>query len=945
MSALSVPESRSGIRPALAFLLIGGGLIAVALQLVRMAEPAPRAARALAVTSPAPHQPARYDLVDRRGELLSESVAGYALEASPFHLWLRHTPERILAGVLSAVGRESFADAWNVEVSDLEAALARALFDTREDGSRIVDRWPLTNAEGRVLADWIEGGGPRDSEVPAVPLRGLEVVPFVPTEEVRDGLLEGLPGPFFALRIEPGELLSAGQRRALRPKFEERSGAASRWVRVLTAGLFERLEGPRLRERDALQRAWQEAVLDDPATPLPKAWRHREQPQRGALGRWLAAAMERLAPRPSEFSDEHPWELDQTPREWVFSGLMPRRSRLLLDQLPVERVPAVRAFLVREELQDGELRLLPTHDRRLAAEHVPLVGRWGWQQPPGTETAAERVYEPVQGIERAAYVALREALVDWSAEDAQARFDELTEGRIARLCAQLSLPHGGDPAELFSEYREGRAAPVVESTLDLELQRNLQRRLEQLNAEAECALSMGVVLDLQSREVLALAWDDVYVDSGFAPLQHSFTPGSTFKLVTMALALEGQHVTPTMEFNAGNGHFVVHSRPDGTGGARVIREAEGAISGRATASDMLAYSNNAGMVQVGLRVPVAEWRAAVPLLGYERPASPNLLGPGASNPRGSIGELGTEPLAKRWSRIRSHASVSFGHSIMTNLLQHTEALCALTDDGERRPLRFVRGIRWEEQSLAFPPDPGVSVVSQRTVDQLREMMRDGAIRGTGGRLSRPAGMELWTKTGTTEKGPSMVCQHRFGAGLADLAKEQLAQLIAAQDLPETEQLKLIEEHSRQTVELRKRLRGQFRPGKSCYVSSIVAIATDQRTGRELLVYVVANDPHWKHRPFGSWVAGPAAIDVLCEATGQRSMGAQLALGQVADPGFDWIGGEPVVELPANAALGDEAPAADRRRVPEQPWAEPSESRPADRRRTAPVSAPKRGTVR
>ncbi|MHC4375805.1 MAG: penicillin-binding transpeptidase domain-containing protein [Planctomycetota bacterium] len=945
MSGLTVPESRSGIRPALAFLMIGGGLIAVALQLVRMAEPAPRPARALAVTSPAPHQPARYDLVDRHGELLSESVAGYALEASPFHLWLRHTPERILQGVLTAVGPEAFAAAWNVSVSDLEAALSRSLFDTREDGSRIVERWPLTNAEGRLLAEWFEAGGPRDPEVPAVPLSGLEVVPYTPSAEVRGDLLEGLSGPFFALRIRPAELFSEGQRRALRPKFEARPGAASRWVRALCAGLFERLEGPRLRERDALQRAWQAAVLDEPSTPLPKAWRHREQPQRGALGRWLAAAMESLAPRPSEFSDEHPWELEQTPREWVFSGLMPRRSRLLLDQLPVERVSALRAFLVREELQEGELRLLPTHDRQLAAEQVPLVGRWGWQQPPGTETASERVYEPVQGIERAAYVALRDALVDWTADDAQARFDELTQGRIARLCAQLSLPHGGDPAELFAEYREGRAAPVVESTLDLELQRTLQRRLEQLNAEAECALSMGVVLDLQSREVLALAWDDVYGDSGFAPLQHSFTPGSTFKLVTMALALEGQHVTPTTEFNAGNGHFVVHSRPDGTGAARVIREAEGAISGRRSASDMLAYSNNAGMVQVGLRVPVEEWRAAVPQLGYERPASPSLLGPGVSNPRGSIGERGTEPLRKRWSRIRSHASVSFGHSIMTNLLQHTEALCALTDDGERRPLRFVRGIRWGEQSVAFPPDPGVPVVSRGTVVQLREMMRAGALEGTGGRLSRPTGMELWTKTGTTEKGPSMVCQHRYGAGLAELAKEQLAQVIAAQELPETEQLALIEEHTRQANELRKRLRGQFRPGKSCYVSSIVAIATDQRTGRELLVYIVANDPHWKQRPFGSWVAGPAAIDVLCEATGQRRMGAQLALGAAADPGFDWIGGAPSVELPANTELSDEAPAADRRRVPDQPWAAPAEARPADRRRTAPMSAPKRGTVR
>jgi hypothetical protein len=950
VSALSVPESRSGIRPALAFLVVGGGLIAVALQLVRMAEPAPRPARALAVTSPAPHQPARYDLIDRKGHLLSESVSGYALEASPFHLWLRHTPERILAGVLSAVGRDAFAEAWALDPADLEAALRRALFDTREDGSRVIERWPLTNAEGRALADWIQAGGPRSPQVAATPLAGLDVVPFKPETDVREDLLAGESGPFFALRIEPAALFSEAQRRALRPEFEERSGAASRWVRALTSGLFARLEGPRLRERDALQRAWQQAVLEDPGTPLPQAWRHREQPQRGALGRWLASAMERFAPRPAQFGDAHPWELAQTPREWVFSGLMPRRSRLLLDQLPVERLPALRAFLNREELQEGELRLLPTHDRQLAAEGVDLVGRWGWQQPPGTQSAAERVYEPVRGLERAAYVALREALVDWTRNDAQAQFDELTQGRIARLCAQLSLPHGGSAAELFAEYREGRAAPVVESTLDLELQHVLQRRLEQLNAEAVCALSMGVVLDLQSREVLALAWDDVYGDSGFAPLQHSFTPGSTFKLVTMALALEGRHVAPQTEFDAGNGHFVVHSRPDGTGAARVIREAEGAIRGRATAAEMLAHSNNAGMVQVGLRVPVDEWRAAVPLLGYERPASPSLLGPGSSNPSGSIGERGSEPLQKRWSRIRSHASVSFGHSISTNLLQHAEALSALVDDGERRPLRFVRGIRWEEQSLAFPPDPGVRVVSPNTVAQLRAMMREGAVQGTGGRLSRPVGMELWTKTGTTEKGPSMVCQHRFGAALAEMWEVQRAELEARRPMDSAAELELIREHSKATLELRSRLRGQFRPGKSCYVSSIVAIGKDPSTGRELMVYIVANDPHWEHKPFGSWVAGPAAIDVLCEATGQRRLGAQLAQGAPVDLGFDWIGAQPF-ETATFAEQGTQAPGTeapsepDRRRVGEQPWSEPAAERAQDRRRVSAPPAPKLGTVR
>lgn len=930
MSGIAVPTSRSGVRPALAFLILAWGLGAVTFQLLRMAEPSPRPARSLLVESPDPHQPARYTLIDRNGGSLAESVSGYALEASPFHLWLRHTPERIVPGVIAAVGRDAFATAWKTSTGDLDAAVRRALFDTREDGSRVIKRWPLTNSEGRAIADWIAQGGPRHKDVTPAPLRGLEVVRFKPEEEQLASALAGTSGPFFALSMRPAELFSEAQRATLRPEFEESSGAASRWVRVLTAGLFPLLEGPRIRERDQLQREWQAALVADAETPMPAAWRHRERPQRGALGRWLAAAMERVAPTPDELEDEHSWELALTPREWVFSGLMPRRSRMLLDQLPTESVSALRSLCVLEELEEGELRLLPTHDRQLAAEGIPFVGGWGWQQPPGTTRAKDRVYEPVKGLERAAFVTLRESLVDWSQEDASERFDLLTQGRIARLCSELSLPHRGSAAKLFVEQTAGAPAPVVQSSLDLELQRALQRRLKELNQETQTALSMGVVLDLESREVLALAWDDQYGDAGFAPLQHSFTPGSTFKMVTMSLALEGGFVTPSTSIDAGHGRFVIYDRPGGGGSSRPIGEAEGAFRGPGTAAEMLAHSSNAGMVQVGLRVPVEVWREAVPKLGYELPASPDLLSPGVHNPVGSIGEKGTTDWRRRWSRTRSHASVSFGHSISTNLLQHVEAVAALVDDGVRRPLRFVRGIQWGSDFLSFPPDEGVRVVSEQTVGELRKMLKMGAEVGTGGRLARPVGMDLWTKTGTTEKGGGMVCQHRFGAGLDELCEVQQAELANSGNLSDKQQAELIRRHASQAVDLHKRLRGQFRGSKSCYVSSIVAIAEDQRSGREVLVFIVANDPHWDQRPFGSWVAGPAAIDVLCAATGYRAKGQQLSMGEAPDPGFDWMpvevelaehdsGSTEALSVDSGASalsrpLGDSESTGDRRRV-------------------------------
>ena len=81
-------------------------------------------------------------------------------------------------------------------------------------------------------------------------------------------------------------------------------------------------------------------------------------------------------------------------------------------------------------------------------------------------------------------------------------------------------------------------APVVRTTLDLGLQRFLGEQLDETLAVHEAAVAMGIVLDVASGAVLALDAREAYPIAPFAPIAHVFTTGSTFKALTMAVALE-----------------------------------------------------------------------------------------------------------------------------------------------------------------------------------------------------------------------------------------------------------------------------------------------------------------------------------------------------------------------------------------------------------------------
>jgi len=810
-------RSRSGLRPGTAFVTLGIALIVVVARVAHLAIPEPQPARALRAAEPVAKALPRYGLSDRHGAPLAISHATFALEASPYNLFLAHTPE---------VLEERLGAALDLNEREFEALWNRLLGLGNADALR-VSRWPLTAEEAVAIGDWLAGGGPAakvnpDRTAPdgahAGILRGLWIEPFEPRGEQLERVAD-LRGPFFQLAWRPDILLARVEREAQWPALAERRNAASTWVRALGSDLHRLLAGPLEREARSV------GARAEPAD------RAADRATTQAAVHCLA-----LGADPARAHRNH---------ECVFSGLLPKRFAPLLDPVPSAAVPALRGILQEERIGPHALWLRASATRVYPAGDMKAVGSWGWSGAPGESEPV-----PMPGLERLvnAELAELEAL-------GGVRLREGISADIVRRTLLARRP--GLQRGYYLEHTEPSAPAVVESTLDLELMRFVGARLEQTLADSQAASAMAIVLDLDTREVLALDWRDNYRTTLWAPLQRLYTPGSTWKLVTMALALEGGLIRPTDVLDVGAGQFRL--RNDEGRVVRTIGEAEGYKSGRLTAAECVAHSSNAGMVQIGTRIAPAVWKRTTRELGYGIPTAPELAGE-FYNPPGQVGEAEGRG-GRAWSLGRNLASVSFGDSISLNLLQHAAGLAALVGGGEWRPLVFTRAVHTGGKRFDLPRPAGRRIVSARTSATLVDMCRLGAEEGTGKSLLRPADFHLGTKTGTTEKLRNDVCSHVWGAAY-EAALESGAPWNDAAEYA--------------------RYRGRWGDGRrSCYVSSIAAFARSADGSRRLFTLVVVDDPHAKGRPFGSRHAGPAAVDILAEGLGY-TVGGDAPLATLAD---------------------------------------------------------------
>ena len=641
-----------------------------------------------------------------------------------------------------------------------------------------------------------------------------------------------------------------------------------RWAHEL--GIEESLWLERDPQRPRWTLAWRPVeLLDEPirlansggaTRPIsPLAWTRR-------LADGLLEAREPRAegaPRPS-------WEELERRRSSVWSLLLPDADTVALRGLPPESVELVLDLLDAEGVQRHQMtvefeheRLYPTRDGSpVAKEAFRVVGSWGYLDRPEAQrrsdrvggTAAERGRRarrfldrrfPRTGLEREADTLLAQPGLDFiEAAPASYRYRRMVSAR--------------QPSRRYFDQEAGEGGtPVVVSTLDASLQRFLQQELEAALVEHEAALVEALVVDVETAAVLAVGGTAKEEVAEFLPTWHQFTPGSTFKAVVMAIALEAGVVHHDEQFDTHDGSYRI---PDSR---RIIREARGAPTGWIPAWMGLSRSVNAVLVQIGMRVEDDFFLERLHALGYERKAGVRL---GVESP-GSLPDL-------PWKPAYSHASVSFGHEVLVNLWQHAASLATILRGGVYRPLHMLEGVEWQGSFYPADPQGGQVVLSAAACSDVRRMMARGAVDGTGRHLSRAEAelgtpITLLSKTGTTEKEVNAPCLHL-----------ELERNAHNAHLPQGRR----DPGFVTFAEMKSRPRPHRR---SCYTSSICLVGSVPGEDRELMVLFVVDEPIGKAK-FGSDVAGPSAMRVLKEALGLTDGGVPAVerAGQSPDYGYE-----------------------------------------------------------
>jgi cell division protein FtsI (penicillin-binding protein 3) len=219
-----------------------------------------------------------------------------------------------------------------------------------------------------------------------------------------------------------------------------------------------------------------------------------------------------------------------------------------------------------------------------------------------------------------------------------------------------------------------------------------------------------------------------------------FEPGSVFKVITVATALDTTRIKPDTMFHCGNGSMTLFRR--------VIHDAK--PNGYLSVADIIAKSSNIGAIKVGLEVGNQRLYDYIRKFGFGQKTGVPLPGESA----------GTLRPPSRWIPS-SIGSVAMGHEISTTTLQLARACSVIANGGMLVKPVLIKG-RDEGQR--------VQVIRPENAIKMRLMMERTVVKGTG-RRAKPDGYSAGGKTGSAQiyDYDARVYTHRYNGSFMGFA--------------------------------------------------------------------------------------------------------------------------------------------------------------------------------
>ncbi len=292
------------------------------------------------------------------------------------------------------------------------------------------------------------------------------------------------------------------------------------------------------------------------------------------------------------------------------------------------------------------------------------------------------------------------------------------------------------------QERAARNGYQVHLTIDLNLQNIVENEIDAAMREFRPKKATIILMRPQTGEVLAMANRpnfDLNERSETKPEEMKnraiidmMEPGSTFKIVSVAAALNEHKVQPDSTIFCENGVFSF-------GGSKLHDHRP---YGELSVQDILVKSSNIGAAKLALVVGEQKFYEYMRRFGFGERTGIELPG--------EINGLMRPP--QSWTKI-SITRKAMGHEVGVTPLQMTVAMATIANGGKLMTPRIVKSITTEDGKTisALQPTALRQVISEQTARQIGKALR-GVVsdRGTAAAAAVP-GFTIAGKTGTAER--------------------------------------------------------------------------------------------------------------------------------------------------------------------------------------------------
>lgn len=303
----------------------------------------------------------------------------------------------------------------------------------------------------------------------------------------------------------------------------------------------------------------------------------------------------------------------------------------------------------------------------------------------------------------------------------------------------------GNKLSLSEVYEQPQDGMNITLTINNEIQTSLERELSNAVTKYNPDRAIGLVMDPDTGEILAISARPTFDPNNYQdysleeinrnlPIWATYEPGSTFKIITLAAALEEGKVDLEKDTFYDRGSIKVENA--------TIHCWKHGGHGKETFMQVVENSCNPGFVVLGQRLGKNTLFDYIDSFGFGKKTGVDLNGEssGIIFDRSKVGPV-------------ELATTAFGQGVSVTPIQQVTAVSAAINGGTLYKPYIVKSINEPETNTVIKenkPTKVRQVISEETSKKVREALENVVANGSG-RTSYIEGYRVGGKTGTAQK--------------------------------------------------------------------------------------------------------------------------------------------------------------------------------------------------